>query len=198
MLNKDIMVSAVKNAAFMRHISMGDRHYMKVAAAAGDIKTFLELCRGQGYYCEILSGVGGFPVPPKGCARSFHNNLTPRLLKTPLEWGFVSHEEWWPGKQPKTSMVLDEMGLLSGTVLSWHQNGQLNTQGVYCNGRHQGTHTEWYPTGVIRRESKYDPQGYLLESVYFYSNGFVKKIVKEEKGMEYFKEEYQDGDYKLP
>ena len=114
-----------------------------------------------------LQYASGEEKPFTGVSVEFYPDGTKRNIytwKNGKENGL--HKIWHEGTSLKKQEVQYSEGLMDGTAIRWHPDGQLKSLEHYAKGKKQGLFLKWHPNGQLAKAGFYEddqPAGLALE-----------------------------------
>ena len=74
-------------------------------------------------------------------------------------------------------------GMLNGSLIRWHPNGQKQSEGSYVNDQQDGVWTWWYQDGRVRLSACYNKGRLHGQYLRYYPDGQLETIVRFQQGM---------------
>lgn len=96
---------------------------------------------------------------------------------TPID----THKVWFKNKKQESIIIYDTSGNKNGWCRNWFETGVLKDSTLYAHGEKLEEHL-FYTTGKPMFRSKLKPDGYIITSASFYTNGAQSGEVKNGNG----------------
>ena len=84
------------------------------------------------------------------------------------------HKQWYVIGQINSSYSYNEKGEKNGLQQSWHQNGQLRTEGMQRNGKKDGFFNSWHENGQKLAERNFKDDKRIGNHLVWHNNGQLK------------------------